>query len=59
MQLVRLAPEEMQTIGQIHTKPGMHRSLLGVLGDVPGEAFGWTFEQLGWPMRPDGSVVEG
>ena len=58
-QLVHLSPEEMKVVGDIHKKPGMHRSLLGAIGGVAGEAFGWTYDQLGWPMLPDGSVTGG
>ncbi|KAJ3558551.1 hypothetical protein NM688_g859 [Phlebia brevispora] len=53
--LIQLTPEEMKLIDGIHKKPGMHRSLLGY--HAPNAmVFGWTYEQLGWPMTTGGIV---
>ena len=58
VQLLKLSPEELETINQFHKKPGMHRSLLGYHGDQePYGVFGWTYEQLGWPMGKGGVVI--
>ena len=57
-QLVKLSAEDMETINDLHKKPGMHRGLLVGPGGIPGEAVGWTYEQLGWPMVDGGFVKE-
>ncbi|PSS31102.1 hypothetical protein PHLCEN_2v2358 [Hermanssonia centrifuga] len=54
--LIKLTPEEMQTINDIHKKPGMHRSLLAYHAS-DGTFFDWTYEQLGWPMSVGGFVT--
>ncbi|THG95126.1 hypothetical protein EW026_g6467 [Hermanssonia centrifuga] len=54
--LIKLKPEEMQTINDIHKKPGMHRSLLAYHAS-DGTFFDWTYEQLGWPMSVGGFVT--
>ncbi len=46
----------MQTINDIHKKPGMHRSLLAYHAS-DGTFFDWTYEQLGWPMSVGGFVT--
>lgn len=56
-QLLKLSQQEMEAITAIHKKPGMHRSLLGY-HPPNGVVFGWTYEQLGWPMTTGGIVVE-
>jgi glycerol 2-dehydrogenase (NADP+) len=55
LQLVKLTDAEMAAISKIHTKPGLHRSLLSYHGD-DGKVFGWTYEQLGWDMTTGGVV---
>ncbi|CAL1711153.1 unnamed protein product [Somion occarium] len=55
--LVTLTEEEMETINLLHKKPGMHRSLLTHYA-AEGRIFGWTYEQLGWPLGHDGRVIE-
>lgn len=57
LQLVKLAPQEMQAIDGLHRKPGAHRSLLGY-HTPEGTVLGWTYEQLGWPMTAGGFVKE-
>ena len=47
----------METINDLHKKPGMHRGLLVGPGGIPGEAFGWTYEQLGWPLDEHEMVI--
>ncbi|GJE99050.1 aldo/keto reductase [Phanerochaete sordida] len=54
--LVTLSEEDMRLVDAIHTKPGMHRSLLAHTQD--GVVFGWTYEQLGWAMGLGGVVLE-
>ena len=46
----------MELIGSVHKKPGMHRSLLRY-HKPDGRVFGWTYEQLGWPMTTGGFVT--
>ena len=55
---MKLSKEEMETIDNLHKKPGMHRSLLEYHNEVPGQVFGWTYEQLGWAMSAGGVVKE-
>ncbi|OBZ69929.1 Glycerol 2-dehydrogenase (NADP(+)) [Grifola frondosa] len=56
--LLKLSDEDMRALDQIHTKPGMHRSLLLYHNYTDdGLIFGWTYEQLGWPMEKGGIVV--
>ncbi|OSD05358.1 Aldo/keto reductase [Trametes coccinea BRFM310] len=56
--IVRLTPEEVETISNIHKKPSMHRSLLQAHHTSVGVSFGWTYEELGWPMTAGGFVKE-
>ncbi|KAJ6495691.1 NADP-dependent oxidoreductase domain-containing protein [Mycena vitilis] len=53
--LVRLSEEDMKEIGALHTKPGMHRSLVQFHAD-DGSVFGWKYEWLGWNMTKGGIV---
>ncbi|KIP05271.1 hypothetical protein PHLGIDRAFT_128998 [Phlebiopsis gigantea 11061_1 CR5-6] len=53
--LVELSAAEMDTIGAVHKKPNMHRSLLPYHA-TDGTVFGWTYKQLGWPMAHGGLV---
>ena len=53
--LVELSAAEMNTIGAVHKKPNMHRSLLPYHAP-DGTVFGWTYKQLGWPMGHGGLV---
>jgi len=57
----------MVAVSSIHKTPGMHTSLdalvkheydwnRGSAGD--GLVFGWTMEQLGWPLTRHGKVIE-
>lgn len=57
-QLVTLSPEEMETIDNFHTKPGMHRSLVTSMHSPEGTVVGWTYEQLGWNMTVGGFVTD-
>ena len=57
MQLFELTPEEMEVVGSIHKKPGMHRSLVGY-HQPDGTVGGWTYEQLGWNWTPEGMVID-
>jgi len=65
--LLKLSDDDMAAVSSIHKKPGMHRSLDALVrhnyewnkasaGD--GLVFGWTMEQLGWPLDRDGKVIE-
>jgi glycerol 2-dehydrogenase (NADP+) len=47
----------MTAIGNIHKKPGMHRSLVAQYME-DGKIFGWTPEQLGWDTNGEGIVPE-
>ncbi|KAI0696587.1 Aldo/keto reductase [Cytidiella melzeri] len=55
--LVRLTSDEMDTIDALHKKPGMHKSLMKY-HTSDGMALGWTYEQLGWPLRVGGLVKD-
>jgi glycerol 2-dehydrogenase (NADP+) len=46
----------MNAIDNIHKAPGMHKSLLGY-HSADGSVFGWTYEELGWNMKPGGLVA--
>jgi len=52
---VSLSDDEFRALDGLHAGPGMHRSACG-FHSKGGMAFGWTYEQLGWPMK-DGGVV--
>jgi len=65
--LIPLSHDDMVAVSSIHKKPGMHTSLDSLVthkydwnrasaGD--GLVFGWTMEQLGWPLDKDGKVVD-
>ena len=46
-------------VDDLHKKPGAHQSLLSYLNPGPeGAAYGWTYEQLGWPMTAGGFIKE-
>ncbi|KAI0339203.1 Aldo/keto reductase [Trametopsis cervina] len=51
--LIQLTEQEIQTINDIHKKPGMHRSLVRYHREGGG-VFGWTYEQLGWNFSEGG-----
>ena len=58
-QLVSLTDENMMALDAIHTKPGMHRSLLRYhTYSDDGSVLGWTYEQLGWNMVKGGIIAE-
>jgi len=50
-----IASEDEVRIDAIHTAPGLHRSMTRYHGEE-GTAFGWTYEQLGWPFKQGGTV---
>jgi glycerol 2-dehydrogenase (NADP+) len=56
--LTKLAPEDVAAVDSIHKLGGMHRSLLSY-HQSDSRVFGWTYEQLGWPMLMGGIVAEG
>jgi len=58
LQLTALDDAEMDALDNLHKKPGMHRSLAEGIHKPDGKVFGWTYEQLGWPMTIGGVVVE-
>jgi len=47
----------MEALNNVHKKPNMHKSLL-TYHKPDGTVFGWTYEQLGWPMTVGGIVKE-
>jgi len=55
--LVKLSEDDMKAVDKVHKKPGMHRSLLKYHRE-DGKVFGWTYEELGWPMTKGGLVAE-
>ncbi|VDC01497.1 unnamed protein product [Peniophora sp. CBMAI 1063] len=54
--IVKLEDADVKTIDELHTQPGLHRSLL--MYHDHGVVFGWTHEQLGWPFDAEGVVVQ-
>ncbi|KAI0686536.1 Aldo/keto reductase [Earliella scabrosa] len=57
--LVSLTDENMMALDAIHTKAGMHRSLLRYhTYSDDGSVLGWTYEQLGWNMVKGGIIAE-
>ncbi|KAI0918877.1 hypothetical protein AcV5_001943 [Taiwanofungus camphoratus] len=57
--LLDLSDDDMTVLNSIHKKPGMHKSLLTYHNYAnDGLIFGWTYEQLGWPMKKGGIVVD-
>ena len=49
----------MAILSSIHQKPNLHRSLFDYPGfSTTGKLFGWTPEQMGWPMGRDGVITE-
>jgi hypothetical protein len=57
----------MIAVSSIHKKPGMHTSLDALVRhqyewnrntEKDGRVFGWTMEQLGWPLTNEGKVIE-
>ena len=54
-EFVDLLPGEIASLDNIHRDPGMHRSVCGY-HSPGGMCVGWTYEQLGWPMKENGIV---
>ncbi|THH13900.1 hypothetical protein EW146_g6369 [Bondarzewia mesenterica] len=54
--LVKLDDEDMNALDTLHERPEMHRSLLSYHG-TGGVVFGWTYESMGWDMKPGGIVA--
>lgn len=45
----------MESLDSFHKKPGMHRSVCGFhSAELSGSCFGWTYDQLGWPLAIGG-----
>lgn len=55
--LVKLSEEDMREIGALHSKPGMHKSLVEFHAD-DGSVYGWKYEWLGWNMTKGGIVPQ-
>ncbi|KAJ7782781.1 NADP-dependent oxidoreductase domain-containing protein [Mycena metata] len=55
--LVKLSPEDMQEVGALHLKPGMHKSLVPFHSE-DGGVFGWKYSWLGWNMTTGGIVPQ-
>ncbi|PVF95249.1 putative GCY1-galactose-induced protein of aldo/keto reductase family [Serendipita vermifera] len=53
--LIQLAPEDIGKIDDFHKQPRMHRTLCFTKPEGVG-IFGWTWEQLGWPMKQGGYI---
>lgn len=65
--LVELSNDDMSAISSIHKQPGKHTSLDAMVrheyewnrtSEKNGLVFGWTMEQLGWPLDKNGKVIE-
>ncbi|KZV61840.1 Aldo/keto reductase [Peniophora sp. CONT] len=54
--VVKLDAADVKAVDELHTQPGLHRSLLVAPGGVKGQVFGWTYDQLGWNMDDNGVV---
>ncbi|KAG6920012.1 hypothetical protein DXG01_010080 [Tephrocybe rancida] len=55
-EVVSLSESDMRAIDGIHTRPGMHKSLLKYHAPN-GTVFGWTYDWLGWNMTTGGIVA--
>jgi len=55
--LVKLSNDEMKLVNDLHKKPDMHRSTSRFYHSGP-TVFGWTYDQLGWPLVKGGFVEE-
>ncbi|KAH7106631.1 aldo/keto reductase [Auriculariales sp. MPI-PUGE-AT-0066] len=56
--LLKLDPADVAQIDAFHKRDGMHRSLVAYHSSTePYGVFGWSYEQLGWPMRKGGFVM--
>ncbi|KAJ7125044.1 Aldo/keto reductase [Mycena epipterygia] len=55
--LVELSQEDMHEIGALHSKPGMHKSLVEFHAD-DGSVYGWKYSWLGWNMTKGGIVPQ-
>ncbi|KAK7460530.1 hypothetical protein VKT23_009251 [Stygiomarasmius scandens] len=57
LRLIHLDEESISTLGNLHKKEGMHRSVCGFHStELGGSCFGWTYEQLGWDMVIGGVI---
>ncbi|KAI0030011.1 aldo/keto reductase [Vararia minispora EC-137] len=54
--LVKLEDQDMKALDDLHKQPGLHRSLMTYHEN--GVVFGWTHEQLGWDLTPEGLVKQ-
>ncbi|KZO91475.1 Aldo/keto reductase [Calocera viscosa TUFC12733] len=54
--LVTFAQEDFDRIENLHKQPGKHRSSDGMTLKVPGSVWGWTMEEMGWHVGPDGTI---
>ncbi|EJD49731.1 aado/keto reductase [Auricularia subglabra TFB-10046 SS5] len=54
--LVPLNEDDMTLLNNFHKGEGLHRSLLTYHDEKLGGVFGYTYEQLGWPMVKGGFV---
>jgi len=54
--LVNFAQEDFEKIENLHKQPGKHRSSDGMTLKVPGSVWGWTMEEMGWHVGPDGTI---
>ena len=49
LQIVKLEAADVKAIDELHTQPGLHRSVIvPPPGSAKGAVFGWTYEELGW-----------
>ncbi|KAJ7129010.1 aldo/keto reductase [Mycena crocata] len=53
--LVNLSQQDMQEVGRLHTKPGLHKSLVEFHADDE-SVYGWKYSWLGWNMTKGGIV---
>ena len=57
LKIVKLEAADVKAIDELHTQPGLHRSVIvPPPGSAKGAVFGWTYEQLGWNMDDDGVI---
>ncbi|KDQ49553.1 hypothetical protein JAAARDRAFT_42791 [Jaapia argillacea MUCL 33604] len=55
LSFIDLSEPDLKALSEIHKAPGMHRSVCGFHGNGR-MCFGWTYEQLGWPMKEGGII---
>ena len=53
VEIISLAPDEIETINNLHKEDGKFHSLCDYAGGmgIKGEIMGWSYEELGWDAK--------